>query len=181
MLKDINYFQCCKKYIWRKIICDKSYKNRSRARIHLFQVIHFATADYHSRISGLLDGRRFRLRWSMTVRVSTWYSWYYTVCETFGSQSAPGYTNRSHALAVSRGHLNHTASDYEILSQHFVRLIRPDSWVIPDRSVIQIFKEIHALTHLVPPTTRTLLCVLYIAKSYYWLFWFSISVKKCFS
>jgi len=46
-----------------------------------------------------------------------------------------------------------TVSDYEILSQHFVRLIHSDSWVIPDRSVIQIFKEIHVLTHFVPPTT----------------------------
>lgn len=137
------------------------------ARIHLFRVIHFATAGYHSRISGLLDGRRFRLRWSMTVRVSAWYSWYYTVRETSGSRCTPSHTNRSHALAVNQGNLNHTVSDYEILSQHFVRLICPDSWVIPDRSVIQFFKEIHALTHLAPPTTWRLFCVLCIAKSYY--------------
>lgn len=40
-------------------------------------------------------------------------------------------------------------SDYEILSQHLVRLIRPDWWIIPDRSVTQIFKKINAMTHLI--------------------------------
>jgi len=38
--------------------------------------------------------------------------------------------------------------DYEILSQYLVRLIRPNRWTIPDRSVIRIFKEIHAVTYV---------------------------------
>jgi len=95
----------------------------------------------------------------MTVRVSAAaYSWHYTVHET-GSRAPMARTNRSHAPTVccppqSRGTgrgIGITAGDYETLSQHLVRLIRPDRWIpVPHRSVIRrSLKEIHVLTHVV--------------------------------
>lgn len=142
---------------------EKSHKSESRATpIHLFRVIHFArsTTIYQSAtntvVSGLLEGRRCRLfddRWrcASTHR----YSWYYTVHET-GSRRVRPYESisRSHSYRLAErrrgeGDQNHwEVGDYEILSQHLVRLIRPDRSAMPHRSVIQTFKEIHVLTHV---------------------------------
>lgn len=136
-----------------ELVSDNSKLQESKSRIHLFRIIHSAgmTADYHSGISWLLKGRRssidFDDRWRCAV-LSTWYSWYYTVHIWNWESGVRRAIRIDLTLPQLTGGIRITVGDYEILSQHLVRLIRPDRWAIPDRSVIRIFKEIHALTHL---------------------------------
>lgn len=81
------------------------------------------------------------------------------LCDTWNWKSthAKSYESISHESTLPQligGFESHGGRDYEILSQHLVRLIRSNRWTISDRSIIQIFKEIHTLTHLALRTAR---------------------------